>query len=46
MKEIPTEAFPEIDAESDLCRAACHSVLERFEEYFHVVREHLEHLRD
>ena len=32
LKEYISEAFIEIDADRDLCRAVCHSVLERFEE--------------
>ena len=41
-----SEAFIEIDADRDLCRAVCHSVLEMFEECCNVERGHLEHLRD
>ena len=32
LKEYISEAFIEIDADRELCRAVCHSVLERFEE--------------
>ena len=32
LKEYISEAFTEIDADSNLCRAVCHSVLERFKE--------------
>lgn len=45
MKEISTQVFTEIEADRDLCRVACHSVLEGFEEYFHVVSGNFEQLR-
>ena len=45
LKEYILEAFIEIDADQDLCRAVCHNVLERFEECCNV-EGHFEHLRD
>ena len=44
LKEYISEAFIEIDADQDLCRAMCHNVLERFEECCNV-EGHFEHLK-
>ena len=43
LKEYISEAFIEIDADRDLCRAVCHSVLGRFEECCNVEGGHFEH---
>ena len=46
LKEYISEAFIEIDAYRDLCRAVCHSVLGRFEECCNVEGGHFEHLKE
>jgi hypothetical protein len=46
LKEYFSEAFFEIDTDADLCRAVCHSVLERVEECCIVEGGHFEHLRN
>ena len=45
LKEYISEAFIEIDAYRDLCRAVCHSVLGRFEECCNVEGGHFRHLK-
>ena len=44
LKEYISEAFIEIDVDSDLYRTVCHSVLERFKECSIVEGGHFEHL--
>ena len=43
LKEYMSEAFIEIDADQELCRAVCHSVVKMLEEYCKV-EGHVEHI--